>query len=297
MLTHLDLFSGIGGFSLASSWAGFETIQFVEKDKFCQRVLRKHWPDVQIHDDIKTFEPDYSVDLLTGGFPCQPFSIAGKKKGVKDDRYLWPEMLRVIRRCRPFWIVAENVPGIIPIALDGVLMDLAKEGYTTESFIIPASAVGAPHKRERIWIIAYSDSARFLMRRRFGGEGQIQDNINWNLSQIQPEWSQCIPKSWATFNAENWFKSSANSDGYECDKGTENHDAESFRSEWENPSAKDVSFRPFDGWEENQPPVPGVDDGLPNGLDRNRALGNAIVPQVVYPILRFIYQMEKAHER
>src|SRR5258708_22911114 len=153
----LDLFSGIGGFSLAAKWAGIETIQFVEKDDFCQKILMKNFPGVPIHDDIKTFNFYSDVDILTGGFPCQPFSIAGKKKGALDERYLWPEMFRIIKQCKPKFIIAENVPGIIP-DLDPVLEDLEGEGYQWATYLIPASFIGAPHKRERLWIVANSNS-------------------------------------------------------------------------------------------------------------------------------------------
>ena len=109
MNTHLDLFSGIGGFALAAKWAGYETIQFVEIDPFCHKVLKKHWPDVPIHSDIKTFDVtkyNGSIDLITGGFPCQPYSVAGKRLGKADDRALWPEMLRIISEIRPAWVIA-----------------------------------------------------------------------------------------------------------------------------------------------------------------------------------------------
>src|SRR5215813_15342080 len=126
-MRHLDLFSGIGGFALAASWCwpNHEIISFVEKDGFCQKVLRKHWPDAAIHDDIKTFDGSgLDVDLLTGGFPCQPFSQAGKRKGTDDDRYLWPEMARIIAEAKPRWVVGENVAGIVSMELDTVLADL-----------------------------------------------------------------------------------------------------------------------------------------------------------------------------
>ena len=159
-MTHIDLFSGIGGFALAAHWAGFKTEVFCERDEFCQKVLNKHWPAVPVISDIRDFDgSDYrGADLLTGGFPCQPFSTAGKRQGEADDRFLWPEMLRVISEARPTWIVGENVSGIISMALDGVLADLESEGYATQAFVIPACAVNAPHKRDRVWIVAYTDS-------------------------------------------------------------------------------------------------------------------------------------------
>ena len=160
----IDLFSGIGGFSLAGRWAGWNTIQFVEIDKYCQMVLKKHWPNVPIHSDIKTFGPEtpqnYDANettIITGGFPCQGFSVAGQRKGKSDDRYLWPEMLRVINEIKPAYIVGENVTGIIGLALDTVLSDLEAQDYTTETFIIPACAVDAPHERKRVWLVAHAE--------------------------------------------------------------------------------------------------------------------------------------------
>ena len=161
-MRHLDLFSGIGGFALAASWVWreeYETIAFVEREKYCQRVLRKNFPGVPICEDIYAAKgEDYTpVDLLTGGFPCQPFSVAGKQRGKEDDRYLWPEMLRVIREVRPRWVIGENVAGIINMELDQVLTDLEDEGYTCWTFIIPACAIGSRHIRDRVWILANSD--------------------------------------------------------------------------------------------------------------------------------------------
>ena len=157
-LTHLDLFSGIGGFALAAKWNGYRTVAFCDNEPYAQAVLKKHWPDVPCHKDIREIRGDLyaGVTLLTGGFPCQPFSVAGKQRGKGDDRYLWPEMLRVIREARPAWIIGENVAGIVNMALDQVHTDLEAEGYEVESLIIPACGVDAWPKRERAWIIANS---------------------------------------------------------------------------------------------------------------------------------------------
>jgi hypothetical protein len=152
MPLHLDLFSGIGGFSLASGWANYTTIGFCEVDPFCRRVLAKHWPGVPIHGDIRTLTGEIvsgwaggrPVDLITGGFPCQPVSVAGKRMGKEDDRYLWPEMLRVIAGIRPHRVLGENVAGIVTMGLDAVLSDLESLGYTCRPVVIPAAAVGAP---------------------------------------------------------------------------------------------------------------------------------------------------------
>jgi DNA (cytosine-5)-methyltransferase 1 len=158
-LKLLDLFSGIGGFSLGlESTGGFETIGFVEKDKFCQKVLKKHWSNINIEEDIRNVKGErYAADVITGGFPCQPFSVAGKRKGKDDDRYLWDETIRVIRECKPKWFVGENVEGIVNIAngtvLQQIQQDLEKEGFEVQCGIIPASGIGAWHQRKRVWII------------------------------------------------------------------------------------------------------------------------------------------------
>ena len=161
MRTHLDLFSGIGGFALAAQWNGIETLGFCEIEPFAKRVLTKNFPNIPIHEDVRRTEDfeQYAgrIDLLTGGYPCQPFSVAGKQRGSEDDRHLWPAMLSVIKRVRPTWILAENVAGHIKLGLDEVLSDLEAEGYSARTIIVPACAVGAEHRRDRVWIIANSE--------------------------------------------------------------------------------------------------------------------------------------------
>lgn len=331
LMNHLDLFSGIGGFALAARWAGFKTVGFVEIDPFCQKVLAKHWPDVPIHSDVKAFNAKFlygQITLLTGGFPCQPFSVAGKKKGIDDDRYLWPEMLRIIRECQPAWVVGENVPGIIP-NLDPILESLEAEGYDWRAFLIPANAVHAPHKRERLWIVAHRNSERLDIGVNNRQERYVQIDWQRHIEKIQSEWPQFQPVSWKAFNAQEWLGFTADTNSYECNQGTENNDAVTERPEWQIASAKigDVVINanskpspqadtgisairreqnarhtdtrqhrsdcPVFNWEKDQPPIPGVDDGIPQGLDRNKSLGNAIVPQVVLPIMLMIAEIEK----
>lgn len=167
----LDLFSGIGGFSLGLERAGMETVAFCEQDKFCQKVLKKHWPDIPIFDDVRTLDGTQfrgTVDVVCGGFPCQPFSTAGNQQGKNDSRHLWPEMFRVIRECQPTWVIGENVSGFVNMALDDCWTDLEAEGYEVQPFIIPACGVEAHHRRERCWIIAYSGEFR-----RGSGSGNI----------------------------------------------------------------------------------------------------------------------------
>lgn len=155
MLKVLDLFSGIGGFSLGlERTGGFETVAFCEIDPFCQKVLKKHWPSVPIYNDVRNLDYDGAVDVITGGYPCQPFSSAGKRKGKNDDRHLWPSMLEIIKQKKPTWVIGENVIGHVTLGLDDVLDDLENSGYSTQTFIIPACSVFAPHRRYRTWIVA-----------------------------------------------------------------------------------------------------------------------------------------------
>jgi len=159
MIRILDICSGIGGFSLGlESTGGFDTVAFCEFDDFCRKVLNKHWPDVPIYKDLKEIgnEPERIIqdfDLICGGIPCQPFSVAGKKKGKEDDRHLWPYMYEIIKHKKPSWVIVENVGGFVNVALDDVCLDLEAQGYATQSFIIPACSVEAPHRRDRIWIL------------------------------------------------------------------------------------------------------------------------------------------------
>ena len=161
-LKILDLFSGIGGFSLGlEATGGFETTAFCDIDPYCRSVLKKHWPNVPIFEDIRKLKGTDigTVDIITGGYPCQPFSGAGKQKGVEDKRHLWPEYFRLIKECRATWGIGENVSGHIKLGLDSVIEDLESEGYAARTFSISASSVGANHQRERIWIVANSDSS------------------------------------------------------------------------------------------------------------------------------------------
>ena len=163
-LSVIDLFSGIGGFSLGLESTGhFETVEFWETDPFCQEVLRKHWKDVPIYEDVRYFglnRQPTQADVVCGGFPCQPFSVAGKRKGADDERYLWEAMFRVVQEAKPSWVVCENVKGLINYGLERMVSDLEREGYSVQTFLIGAEGLGLPHKRERVFVVAYSEDNR-----------------------------------------------------------------------------------------------------------------------------------------
>jgi len=283
-LTHIDLFSGIGGFSLAARWAGLDTIVFCERDKFCQKVLNKHWPGVPIHDDITTFDgTKYSnVFLLTGGFPCQPFSCAGKRRGKEDDRYLWPEMLRVISETKPHWVIGENVAGFVSMGLDGCISDLEREGYEVQPFIIPACAVNAPHRRDRVWIVANSISNtegsayRGNFRECFGGRKESnkckRDEMGCNITDKD---------SHAPDSSNQRLQGCERPGSHE--QGQTTHGSTPERNHaWDEP------------WLEVATRLCRVDDGLPRQVDRvNRlkALGNAVVPQIPFLIMTGILDL------
>ena len=194
MITTLDLFAGIGGFALGLEATGhFRTTCFVENEPYCQAVLKHHWPDIPVLGDIRNVRredlPDPSPGLICGGFPCQPFSHAGKQRAQDDPRHLWPEMFRLIRECRPTWIVGENVTGLINLGLDEVLSDLESEGYATRTFNLPACAVGAPHLRQRLWIVAHSDSESEPDKSLDGQEGERQLGFEFGGSETSPHGS------------------------------------------------------------------------------------------------------------
>jgi len=164
MLRHVDLCSGIGGFALGFEWAGLSRpVMFCDIEPWSRKILAKHWPDVPIQEDVKVLANDArrlvpDCDILTAGYPCQPFSVAGKQKGTEDDRHIWPYIFRIVAQKRPTWCVFENVYGHVALGLDQVLADLEAEGYACRTYIVPACGVDAPHRRDRLWIVAHTNS-------------------------------------------------------------------------------------------------------------------------------------------
>ena len=271
----LDLFSGIGGFSLGLERAGMQTVAFCEIEPFCQAVLRKHWPHIPIYDDIRTLTAERlaedgigTVDLICGGFPCQPFSNAGKRMGREDNRALWPEYRRIIEDCEPAWVYGENVTGIVSLELDNALADLEGLGYSVATFNIPACAVGAQHIRERIWIVAHS----------------VTNGHKERINVLEPDNNQ----------AQRQHKG-RQADGAFTPKDAADVQCGERSLEWSaGRTRREGDPIPWNGdWASSPEPCLGrEDDGIPQRLDRLRALGNAVVPQIPEAIGRAILQAE-----
>jgi DNA (cytosine-5)-methyltransferase 1 len=288
-MRHGSLFSGIGGFDLAAEWMGWENVFHCEWNEFGQRVLKYYWPKAQSFTDItKTDFKPYAntIDILTGGFPCQPYSSAGKRKGKDDERHLWPQMLRAIREIDPRFVVGENVRGLTNwnggMVFEEVCAELEAIGYQVAPVIIPACGVGAPHKRERVWFVAYSYGA------------DTRNNSRTNDSE----------------KGEIWGDEESDVFGELCSNGNAT-DTNSQRCQWErkcgviektrkNKGRRIESFGFNMEWQKfpSQSPICGGDDGLPTKLDgitfskwRTESIkgyGNAIVPQVAYQIFKAI---------
>jgi DNA (cytosine-5)-methyltransferase 1 len=290
-MTHGSLFSGIGGFDLAARWMGWENAFHVERDPFCRQVLTHHFPKSKSYDDIKEFDATPfrgRVQIISGGFPCQPFSAAGKRGGTSDDRYLWPEMFRVVREVRPTWVVAENVRGLLSwndgLVLDTVCADLEGQGYEVFPTVLPAAGVSnCPHKRDRIWIVATNASG--VGRQRRGSEEA-------EGRQGERPWVQPHPEGQGSGG------NAPDPNGQVLEHGDREGET---RRATEPPIGTESPCSPR-GWEAfpTFPPVCGGDDGLPRELDgitfprwrkeSIKAYGNAIVPQVAYQIFRAIQQ-------
>jgi DNA (cytosine-5)-methyltransferase 1 len=328
-MNHLGLFEGIGGFSLAARWMGWKTVAWCEWNEFGQKVLRHHFPEAEGHGDItKTDFTKYhgAIDIISGGFPCQPYSSAGKRLGKEDDRHLWPEMLRVIREVQPTWVVGENVFGLVNwsggLVFDEVQSDLEAQGYEVQPYVLPAVSVNAPHRRDRVWFVAKNTN-----------------NNGWRCNKWEKESKEW--KQWNTCSGDNEFLSSHN-EKIRTDSDTKskrslrlsirkiekfsinggissNGDAsDTISSRWQNRlhgRGKDGEWQTCKfgnlhkeqnrKWEKfpTVSPICNGDDGLSNRLDSItfskwraesiKAGGNAIVPQVAYQIFKSIEEYEK----
>jgi DNA (cytosine-5)-methyltransferase 1 len=258
-LRVLDLFSGIGGFSLGFERAGMQTVGFCEIDPYARAVLAKHWPGVPCHDDVKTLDVRSGIDVVCGGFPCQDISVAGRNAGIDGPRSgLWRDMLRIVRQVAPQWVVIENVPALRARGLDQVLGALAALGYDAEWHCIPASAIGAPHRRDRIWIVAHADDTRL--------EG-------WR----QPILSQRALERLARTRSASWLDGAWNRSEPGMGRIADGL-----------PEGLDQSERPAEYWEQGTPRT--VAKGMPERRRRLIALGNAIVPQIAELIGRAIVE-------
>ena len=284
----LDLFSGIGGFSLGLERAGMETVAFCEIEEYPRKVLAKHWPDVPIYDDVRTLTGDrlradgIAVDVICGGYPCQPFSTAGKRGGDKDDRHLWPEYLRLIQEIRPSWIIGENVAGHISMGLDRVLSDLENEDYAWEPFVIPACAVDAKHRRDRLWIVA--NTLKHGGRPNAGARPRTEEEPE----ELQRKNGQALSNDSAPLRGTLANTLSNRSQGKREDGRAEGSDGlrgRVWRHEIE-------GIRTTLGEWPTEPRVGRVADGVPDRVDRLKCLGNAVVPQVVEIIGRAIMAEE-----
>lgn len=293
-LRLLDTFSGIGGFSYAAERivGGFETVAFVEREPFCQQVLQQHWPTVPIHDDITTFNPKpYSADVVCGGFPCQDISFAGKQAGIKEGTRsgLFYELMRVVRLVRPQYVVLENVAAILANGLDTVLGTLAEAGFDAEWACIPASAVGACHQRDRWWLVAYPSASGFQESITSGfasdaaqGATGLEPVVERSSADVaypkgtrteqhkQDAWRQPKGRSVQAFGNSNQEipinASHPSSQGQQRQEPAWRHAAGSLCPNW--------------GGYLSEPVLRRGDDGLSHRVDRLKALGNAVVPQV-----------------
>ena len=302
-MNHIGLFEGIGGFSLAARWMGWETIAWCEWNEFGQKVLKHHFPKAAAHGDIT--KTDFTIyrghcNVLTGGFPCQPYSLAGKRKGKEDDRHLWPEMCRAIREIQPTWVVGENVFGLVNwdggLVFNEVQADLEAEGYEVFPYVLPAVSVNAPHRRDRIWFVSFKDTKC---------NGFVQREFKQKGAEIWEQRNACAGDSIGVCGAKvagtATNPNSANSKtwtqrevfGQQNRQKTDGHSNVERPNQWQNFPT--------------QSPICSGDDGISTQLDsitfpkwRNesiKAAGNAIVPQVVFQIFKAIQQYIQTHEQ
>jgi len=330
-MKHGSLFSGIGGFDLASEWMGWENVFHCEIAEFPRKILHYYWPNSISYENIK--ETDFTIhrariNILTGGFPCQPFSMAGKRKGTEDERHLWPEMLRAIREIQPRWIVGENVFGLVNwdagLVFEQVQSDLEAEGYEVQAFILPAAGVGScPHRRDRVWFVAYSNRNGYIKSFR-GGDGEKekisrehgQENSTtgefvrtnkWNVADTECERLEGYDRQWEGCTKyrtdEGLFigtETKFNASDTEISRSSRQCKCKQRKIQFNGQNCGNIPTK----WENfpTQSPICGRNDGISTELDgitfskwRNESIkgyGNAIVPQVVLQIFKAIQEYE-----
>jgi len=283
-LQHLDLFSGIGGFSLGlEATGGFETKAFCDIEKYPRQVLQKHWPHVKQYEDIKELNYERlkadgidSIDIITGGYPCQPFSIAGRQKGEQDPRHLWPEYFRLVKELRPTWVIGENVSGHIKLGLDTVIEDLESEDYSVRPFSISASSIGANHQRERIWILAHSRRSQWPRAEQRGE----------NENETRKENANQFERSSSTSEVD---VANTNDERLQRQWQSRNQFTPRFNSSRE--SSEEGQGTVGQGWWESEPNMGRVAHGIPKRVDRLKSLGNSLVPQIPYYIGKTILEV------
>jgi DNA (cytosine-5)-methyltransferase 1 len=334
-MRHGSLFSGIGGFDLAAEWMGWENVFHCEWNEFGQKILKHYWPNAKSYEDIT--KTDFSiyrgtVDIISGGFPCQPFSQAGKRKGTKDERYLWPEMLRVIREVCPKWVIGENVYGLVSwdggMVFDTVKTDLENEGYKVIPVVLPAASVNAPHNRARIFFIATNtnyngchkydcSNEKYTVKGRINALNDIDKMFGSGSSSYTNDSrsgaSKCSDFKNRKKNSKEWGDPQLEFSGLGNTKNVANANSKVMEG-WHKqgkankPTDEEVGVKSFDSprnWESfpTISPICIGDDGLSNKLDgitfskwRNQSIiaaGNAVVPQLVLQIFKTIEEYER----
>lgn len=320
-MNHGSLFSGIGGFDLAAEWMGWENKFHCDINPFSRKLCSFYWPEAVSYDNIKTTDFRIwrgKIDVLSGGFPCQPFSTAGKRMGKEDDRHLWPEMLRAIREIKPRYVVGENVRGIASwsdgLVFEEVFSDLEGEGYEVQAFLLPAVGINAPHKRDRFYFVAKDTSSNGCIQREFrqdGFDGDASHSNSWGL-----EGSVEIGRNSKYAEWEGKFGGSSDSEQLRLEHGSQTRNvlgsiSETQGQERKSPDESKTNDNvhpqqggPSEAWDcfPTKSPLCSGDDGLPHELDgltfpkwRKESImgyGNAIVPQIAYRIFATIYETE-----
>jgi len=322
----LDLFSGLGGFSLGLERTGyFKTVAFCDNDKYSKLIINKHWKGKKVYEDVREITKQRLKadgielpDIITGGFPCQPFSVAGKQKGTSDDRHLWPEMFRIIKELTPRWIIGENVKGLVNLqdgmVFETVCTDLEGEGYEVRAFNIPAAGVGAPHRRERIWIVGHSKhngSSTTEIKRR---DNKINDGAQEGTNKT----SEFKRANRSSNNEIMEDSRRALRQGTELRETNEDEVREGYADQHQRPGSTSESNvanasagrrapqegeiqtrgngTEHQGWWSTEPNVGRVAHGVSGRVYRLKGLGNSIVPQIAEEIGKAIIEAERLNE-